>query len=144
MIILLVAVLAYWLGKSDWRPFKNELKVTEMGNVLEKMDKIQLTGPLPGDKVKSPLQITGQARGPWFFEASFPLVVVDWDGKIIGQSFAQAQGEWMTTDWVDFKGTIEFTPDTKVSNRGALILRKDNPSGLPEHDDALEIPIFFE
>ena len=27
--------------------------------------------------------------------------------------------------------------------RGSLILKKDNPSGMPEHDDALEIPIFF-
>jgi len=30
------------------------------------------------------------------------------------------------------------------SRRGALILQKDNPSGLPEHDDALEISIRFE
>ena len=143
IIIIFIALgLGYWLGWRGWRLDKKSEQ--NIGNVLEKIDKVQLTSPLPGDKVKSPLQVAGRARGQWFFEASFPLVVVDWDGRIIGESFAQAQGEWMTSDWVDFKGTIKFTPDTTVSNRGALILRKDNPSDLPENDDALEIPIFFE
>ena len=39
---------------------------------------------------------------------------------------------------------LEFVADKNAySNRGALILKKDNPSGLPEHDDALEVPILF-
>ena len=43
--------------------------------------------------------------------------------------------------------TVEFeTPDIidGFSRRGFLMLKKDNPSGLPEHDDALEIPIYFK
>jgi len=49
----------------------------------------------------------------------------------------------MTEDFVRFSGELIFeTPG--VSNRGALILRKDNPSGMPENDDALEIPITFD
>ena len=50
-------------------------------------------------------------------------------------------------EYVPFEGIIEFeTPEaiSDIANRGALIVRKDNPSGLPEHDDALEIPILYE
>ena len=49
----------------------------------------------------------------------------------------------MTEDFISFEAKIEFEKPT-LKNNGALILRKDNPSGLPEYDDALEIPIIFE
>ena len=111
-----------------------------IGNELNKTDIIRLASPRPNQMVKSPLIIEGEARGIWFFEGSFPVVIVDWDGRIIGEAIAQAEGEWMTEGFVPFKATIKFEQPT-YSNQGALILRKDNPSGLPEHDDALEIPV---
>lgn len=114
-----------------------------LGEANKKDGLIEVDLPNPGTVVISPLTITGRARGNWFFEASFPLVLTDWDGRIIAQGHATADGDWMTTDYVRFHGTLEFEkPSTGV--RGTLILRKDNPSGLPEHDDALEIPVFFE
>ncbi|HBU06541.1 MAG TPA: hypothetical protein DEB09_00480 [Candidatus Magasanikbacteria bacterium] len=117
-----------------------------------KKETIELTSPKPASFISSPLEITGQARGTWFFEASFPIVLTNWDGLIIAEGVAQAQLDpddtdgagWMTTEFVPFKATLNFTADTTVSNRGALILKKDNPSGLPQNDDALEIPVFFE
>lgn len=116
-------------------------------------DLIRITSPRPGERVTSPLTIQGQARGTWYFEASFPVVLTDWDGKIIAQIPAQAKGDpttgevnWMTEDFVPFEATLTFdTPaagDPAV-NRGTLILQKDNPSGLPEKEDALEIPVTF-
>jgi len=63
---------------------------------------------------------------------------------IIAQGIAAAQSDWMTTDFVPFKVVLEFEADTQVSNRGALILKKDNPSGLPQYDDALEMPVIFK
>lgn len=116
-----------------------------VGNELEKIDLVRLESPRPNETISSPLIIRGEARGTWFFEASFPVTLVNWDGLIIAESFATAQSEWMTTDFVPFEAKIEFEFDPNTySNRGFLILRKDNPSGLPEHDDALEIPIYFE
>lgn len=109
-------------------------------------DLIVLDSPAEGGVISSPLAVSGKARGMWFFEGSFPLVLVDWDGRIIAESFATAQGEWMTEDYVPFEGTIEFEAPKNIgefSRRGALILQKDNPSGLPEFDDALEVPIRF-
>jgi hypothetical protein len=98
-------------------------------------------GPL--DKISSPLVLTGEARGIWFFEASFPVILTDWDGLIIAQGYAQADTDWMTTDFVPFTSTLTFDKPTYKDN-GFLILRKDNPSGLPENDEFVEIPIIFE
>jgi heat shock protein HslJ len=106
-------------------------------------DLIKVTSPLPGSTITSPLVITGEARGMWFFEASFPIIVVNWDGLIIGEGFATADGEWMTEEYVPFTATVNFTADTSVSPNGALILQKSNASGLPEHDDAFEFPVVF-
>ncbi len=118
----------------------------EMATQIEqKRDLIVLDTPKPLATVASPITLTGKARGYWFFEASFPVVVVDWDGRIVGEGVATAEGDWMTEDFVPFRATVSYTiePDT-YSKKGAIILMRDNPSGLPENDDALEIPIVFE
>jgi len=121
----------------------NGLFVEEIGNELQQTNLIQLDYPRPNQMVSSPLRITGRARGYWFFEGSFPVVLTDWDGLIIAQGIATAQAEWMTEDFVPFTATLNFAQPT-YKNNGSLILQKDNPSGLPENDDALEVPIFFE
>jgi hypothetical protein len=118
--------------------------VENIGNELEKTDIINLESPRPNQVVESPLVIKGQARGFWFFEASFPIVLTDWDGRIIAEGIAEAKSDWMTTEFVPFEATLIFEADKDVySNNGSLILQKDNPSGLPENDDALEIPIII-
>lgn len=104
---------------------------------------IRVTSPEVGGEITSPLMVEGQARGTWFFEATFPLVLVNWDGLIIAEGYAQAEGEWMTEEFVPFKGELVFTKPP-YDTRGTLILQKDNPSGLPEHDDAIEIPVVFK
>lgn len=109
----------------------------------EHKDLIKLESVHAGDSISSPVKITGEARGNWFFEASFPISIVNWDGLIIGQGVATAKGDWMTEDFVPFEANITFDKAT-YKNNGAIILQKDNPSGLPANDDALEIPIFFK
>lgn len=113
-------------------------------HIDSKKDLIVVETPLRDATVTTPLTITGKARGYWYFEASFPVIVTDWDGKIIGQGIAQAQGDWMTEDFVPFTATVEFTVPTDTPyRRGFIIFKKDNPSGLPENDGALEIPVLF-
>lgn len=102
---------------------------------------ITVTSPLPNTKIKSPLEITGSARGTWFFEASFPVVLIDSNGKTITQSPAKAKGEWMTTEFVPFTDTLTWSKNTATS--GTLILKRDNPSGLPENDKEIRIPVTF-
>ena len=105
-------------------------------------DIITVATPVAGSHITSPIVITGEARGYWFFEASFPVMLTDWDGKIIAQGVAQAQSDWMTEDFVSYTATLEFETPT-YGERGTLILQKDNPSALPENDAAVEVPVFF-
>jgi hypothetical protein len=92
--------------------------------------------------VTSPLAISGEIPGNWSFEASFPIVLLDPTGKIIGQTTAALDGEWMTSNYVPFTATLTFEAPS-AGGSGILTLRKDNPSGLPENDDAIEIPVTF-
>lgn len=117
-------------------------------HIDSKSDLIRLTSPVPNGVIQSPLTLNGEARGYWHFEASFPITITNWDGLIIGEGYATAQGDWMTEEFVPFTATVEFEnpyiagqPD--FMKRGFLILQNDNPSGLPENANALEIPIYF-
>ena len=83
----------------------------------------------------------GQAGGYWFCEASFPVNSLGGNGKEIAVGIAQAEEEWMTTEFVPFSVTFSF--QKPMTGTGTLVLKKDNPSGLPEHDDELRIPVVF-
>ncbi|MDI3496358.1 MAG: hypothetical protein PWQ35_379 [Patescibacteria group bacterium] len=100
-----------------------------------------LTYPLPGMSVSSPLNIKGMARGNWFFEATFPLTLETKSGEIIVSSYASAEADWMTNDFVPFSATLNFVTE---ESEGNLILHKDNPSGLKEQDAYISIPLKFE
>jgi len=114
----------------------------DIGNVLEKEDVIQIDTPRPNQAIESPLEISGQARGTWFFEAQFPVRLKNIQGEVIAEGAAQAQGNWMTEDFVPFEATLMFTvPETED---GTLILEKANPSGLPENEEELRVPVRFE
>lgn len=102
---------------------------------------ITVSAPSGGATIKSPLSISGQARGTWYFEASFPIELLDASGNTIGRSIATADGEWMTENFVPFNSTLIWSTTTATS--GTLILHRDNPSGLPEHDKSVRIPVMF-
>jgi hypothetical protein len=129
-------------------PALPEVSADVQAHIAEKADMIILTVPAPNTVAMNPFLIQGKARGNWFFEASFPVTLTNWDGLIIAEGVATAEGEWMTEEFVPFSANLEYQNPYKAGDpdfmkRGSLILKKDNPSGLPEHDDALEIPIFF-
>lgn len=93
-------------------------------------------------KITSPLVISGQAKGTMFFEGSFPVSIEDSNGKNLGTEIAKAEGEWMTEKMVPFKATINFkTPSTKT---GFVVLKNDNPSGLPENEHSVKFSISFK
>ncbi len=127
-------------------------EVLEEPAPLERDDLIVLISPKAEEFITSPLEISGQARGNWFFEATFPVVLTNWDGLIIAEHYATANppdgGDWMTEEFVPFKASLNFENpykegDPDFMRRGSLILQKSNPSGLPEFDDALEITVYF-
>ncbi len=115
--------------------------VRDVGNRVDKMDLIQVESPLPGAEIAFPLTIEGRARGYWFFEADFPVHLEDSNGKVFYETYASADGEWMTEDFVDFTTTLD--PSTVPEGPGKIVLKHSNASGLPERGDELVIPVQF-
>ncbi|MBT6691017.1 hypothetical protein HOB10_01635 [Candidatus Parcubacteria bacterium] len=113
----------------------------DIGNALAKEDLIRLDLPRPNQGISNPLVLEGQARGYWFFEGDFPVVVL-YKGQVIAEGIATAQSDWMTEDFVEFKAELEYQGPTE--GKGTLVLKKDNPSGLPANADELTVPIIFE
>lgn len=105
-------------------------------------DLIVVELPFPGAVVGKQFSVIGEARGNWYFEASFPVKVIGNDGEVLFSGFATAQGDWMQTGFVPFKLDISV-PESYIGP-ATLILQKDNPSGLPENDAALSFPIVIE
>lgn len=110
------------------------------GNCRDEFISIEV--PAPGAVIESPLLIKGRARGTWFFEGDFPVVLEDADGNVLSRSFVTAEGEWMTKEFVPFTGTLSFTSPASGS-RGRLIFAKDNPTDRAELDDATTIPVLL-
>lgn len=119
---------------------------------------IKISEPTAKTKIFSPLIIKGEARGSWFFEASFPIKLLNADGKVIAKGIAQAKSDWMTNDFVPFEAELKFSAPKNIDpslslplvkggeikeTEGSLILSKDNPSGLPANDKQIIIPITF-
>jgi len=107
-------------------------------NSVEALD-IKNLSVKEGDTIFSPLVVEGEAKGTWFFEASFPIKITDEQGNALGMSFVQAQSDWMTENFVPFRGEINFVSD--IEQKGFLILMRDNPSGLPQGDKEIRIPV---
>lgn len=103
---------------------------------------IRVTDPQPNTTVSFPLVVKGEAKGQWYFEASFSLTLVDDEGKVLVQTFVQAQDNWMQPDFVAFEGTIT-SADIGDATSGKLIFSKANASGLPEYDLSVEVPVKF-
>ena len=104
--------------------------------------RVAVTSPKKNETVGKIFVVAGQAPGPWFFEAVFPIQVRDESGNVIARAQGQAQGEWMTEGQVTFTATVNIAGNYK--GPATLILLKDNPSGLPENDDSLEIQITIQ
>lgn len=134
---ILIALIIGFGTISVFRIFKKPAT----GQSQVKSNLIRVTNPLSNQIIQSPLIVEGEARGSWFFEASFPVKLVDANGDSIAQSSAQAKSDWMTENFVPFRAEIQFT--RPVTGTGVLIFEKDNPSGLPENADALRIPVRF-
>lgn len=143
IVIIFIAISALFLIASRMAnhrllPF---LPNSKSNSVSKLSNLIVVEKPKADEVVTSPLLINGKARGFWYFEASFPIRIFDDNGIELGLAVAQAGGEWMTENFVPFAAILEFKkPSTE---RGVLVLQKDNPSGLPEHDAELRIPIVF-
>ena len=116
------------------------VEVQPAGNCRQEF--IVVEAPRAGTVINSPLKIRGRARGTWFFEGDFPLILKDMNGRVITRGYVTARGEWMTEKFVPFEGTITFKKPA-TADRGILVFKKDNPSDRSELDDEMALPVFF-
>ncbi len=103
---------------------------------------VVLTSPAVGEPISSPYLVTGQALGSWFFEASLPIILRGTSGRILAETNARAQNDWMTNELVPFQAELLF--DAEGEQFGEIIIKKDNPSGLPEYDAWVSYPVTFK
>jgi hypothetical protein len=95
--------------------------------------------PTAQQVVSGELEVIGKAKGNWFFEASFPIALLDQTGAEVASGIASTASEWMTTDYVPFIGTIDLTG--LPAGQYLLRLKKDNPSGEPQNDESTTVPV---
>jgi len=102
----------------------------------------KLDVPTSNSKIESPVNLSGQAKGPMFFEGSFPVSIEDANGAVLGTDVAKADGEWMTDKDVPFKATINFKKS--ATKTGFIVLKNNNPSGLPDNEHSVKFSISFK
>jgi hypothetical protein len=120
---------------------ENRLRHGDSEDGIKPAAGLTIASPREGETVTSPLVVTGEARGNWYFEASFPVRLEDASGRILGEVPAQARGEWMTADPVPFVAELTFSVPGLTPGR--LVLRKANASGLPEHDGERSLAVML-
>ncbi len=144
VLILIIVGLGVFFAYPSFskKPLVVEDQPSAKPVLVSKDDLIYVDTPAIESTVSNPITISGKARGGWYFEASFPVLVTNWEGLVIGEGYATAQGDWMTNDFVPFKTEISYDASKLGSYEyGNLILQKSNASGDPERDDALTIKI---
>jgi hypothetical protein len=113
---------------------------TGCGEKISEQIDIEIFSPQSGAFITSPWEITGQARGSWYFEGNFPVQLTTIHGLVLGNAIAVAQSDWLTDEFVPFKATLLFN-FPEGTEQAELIFEKDNPSGLPEHGVEYRFPV---
>lgn len=94
------------------------------------------------DVIESPVEVEGMAPGTWMFEGQMSVRVEDPNRNVLGEDVLKAEGEWMTEELVPFSGTVSFEVPNGLGT-GYVVFEKSNPSGMPENEGKVEIPVRF-
>ena len=117
---------------------EGEQATTTEAIVIKKLAVV--TEPQSNSVISSPLVVKGEAPGAWFFEASFPVKLIDGEGNILVTEPAKAQSDPLTENFIPYETLLEFNT---TATSGYLVLTNDNPSGLPENELSVKIPVLF-
>ncbi|OHB09375.1 MAG: hypothetical protein A3H52_03280 [Candidatus Zambryskibacteria bacterium RIFCSPLOWO2_02_FULL_39_26] len=142
IILIILAGLIVWFGFFKVRTAVAPVEESKITYVNASIDLIQVTLPFPDAVTGKEFKVVGRARGYWFFEASFPVEVLDRNGNSLGIFVAQAKDEWMTENFVPFE--VDIVVPQFYIGPAKLVLKKDNPSGLSEYDASISFPINIE
>lgn len=102
----------------------------------------KLTSPTSGSTVTNPLTLSGEARGTWFFEGSFPVRLEDVNGNVITSTIATSSEEWMTEEFIPFLAYLDFSVTTDT--QAIIVFKKDNPSDIRANDQEVRVPVILK
>jgi hypothetical protein len=143
IVVLLGVLIFYNPAKAPQLPPDNGGAAKVLQPTTSADGHVGVTAPQPGALIASPATVIGTITGGgWFFEASFPVKVLDGDGTVLGTGIAQAQADWTSTSSVPFTAIVQFSAPHGAT--GTVVLSKDNPSGLAKNDMSFSIPVRFK
>jgi len=145
LVILLAIILQPYLFKeADIEVDSVSTQLQSSDESSEEAEVITVTVPTVGAVVSTPVVVSGEARGYWFFEGSFTVELIDLDGNLLGQGVATAQGDWMTEEMVPFTGEVTLTSEQDMKFKpGVVVFKKANPSGLLENADSVSVRVIL-
>lgn len=80
-----------------------------------------------GARLTSPATLEGIAPKNWYFEASFPAMLVGADGRVIAEAPAQAQSDWTAPNNDPIRFRIQLTFSVSQDTPATLVLQEDQP-----------------
>ena len=146
LVIILSALIFDW-GRRGTPNVINQntsvIQMTEANSSSSLNTQITVDYPKDNQEVSNPINITGKAVGNWYFEATFPIKLVDALGNVIAATTARALGDWATTSFVNFTASVEYN-SASSSGPALIILSNDNPSGNPDFSKSIYIPVMLK
>ncbi|HWS48489.1 MAG TPA: hypothetical protein VN174_00380 [Candidatus Methanoperedens sp.] len=103
---------------------------------------IIILSPNISKPLTSPLKLIGLIDKSWVFEGSFPIELLDNQNKSLFKSTASAPN-WLEEEskYTSFMAVFNFVT---YSPSGFVQVKNSNPSGLPENDKRVTIPVTFD
>jgi len=144
--MVLVLAAAAFFGYFIWQGISNPVpKIANQNLIVEKITafdgrEIKLED---GAVLPYKFSIRGKVKN-WMYEGEFPIFLTDSAGQVYQFSSAKAQGEWMTTDYVQFTAEMDLNGVPIMSNELELVFRKSNPSGDPKFDEQVSFAVTVE
>ena len=140
IVILVVVVFFFQKPVVDVNPPPEDNII--LREILGNKDDLISFSILPNSKVQGVVSYQGAVKGGYFFEANILINILDANKNVLKTSNAIAMTDWMTIEPVEFEGNIDFTDLPK--GLAYIEIHNDNPSGLPENDKSVLIPIVID
>jgi hypothetical protein len=153
-VIIVIGVLVLPLQKGATEPYDSlglrlmDVLTSGKASIKSKKNLFGTAGDLvlftiPRDsKVGGRIEATGILKGGYFFEGNAVGSLLSENKSVLKTFPITATGEWMTIDGVPFEMSVDAYDI--LPGKGFIRIANDNPSGDPENDKYIDVPVVFE
>jgi len=146
ILIVVFLVVGFFIYLGNHKIPTNQITLNEFEEVnpevLGNKDDLVSFSIAPGAFVSGNMAINGTVKNAYFFEGNILVNVLDANKNLLKTGYGTATTDWMTSGPVSFKADIDFSG---LSVGPAYIeIHNDNPSGLPENDKSILIPVIIQ